>query len=248
MTTIIKTGLESVPFHQRKILLYGKTKIGKTSLVANLSDSILFAAFEKRHADVQADVCQITEWDQFTALLEDKQTLSQYKMLALDTVDLAYIMYRQYFLKKSGYESEYDFPKRGEGWLGLRRGFRDVLFSLQRLSIGYFMIMHVSESETDTGKIITRPNYPYDNANEIRSVIEANVDAVWYMGATSVIKDGEPVTGREIRTEDNGTIEAGTGFKMPETISLPPDDIASSARKVIKAYQSMNKINSGGKK
>lgn len=245
-----KSGGAAIPFSHRKILLFGPPKIGKTSIVAGLGDEILFLAFERGHDDVNVHLVEINKWADFENAIKELKGNQKFKMVCIDTLDSAFVMYRQHFLNKAGKESEYDFSRRGEGWLGLRRGFRDAFFNLQLLGRGYIIIAHQREDERSEGNVVVRPNYPMDKANEMRGVIEGVVDAIWYMNSKTMADgDGDPVKTRIIYTGgDTPGIECGCRFPMSPEIVLVPNDPAASARKLLDDYRAHNAPKTAAKK
>lgn len=87
------------------MLVYGPSKVGKTTFVYDLyKDKVLFLATEDRHkALAGAHVQPISSWSDYEAVLSalsDKELQEQYDVIAIDTVENLYDMALKAILKK----------------------------------------------------------------------------------------------------------------------------------------------------
>lgn len=87
------------------MLVYGPSKVGKTTFVYDLyKDKVLFLATEDRHkALAGAHVQPISSWADYEAVLSalsDKELQEQYDVIAIDTVENLYDMALKAILKK----------------------------------------------------------------------------------------------------------------------------------------------------
>jgi hypothetical protein len=253
MTLPVKKEKTATPFNRRKIVLFGDPKSGKTQLAAAIGDlvgDIMFFAFERGHDDIEGFVQPIDEWPQFVSTIEELSKSDKFKMICIDTLDSAFISYSQWFLQSKGIEYEGDLPYRG--WDESRKGFRNAMFSLQHLNRGYIIIAHPREDSIGSGDdaaVVTRPNFPYDKKNMIKSAIEGIADAIWYMGVKTVVGEGnKPIPTKTLFCAHGSKpgFDTGTRFPMPDTLVLVNDDPAASARRVVNAYNKHNGI--GGEK
>lgn len=238
-----KKSSKKTNFSNRKILMFGRPKIGKTSLVAALSDDIVFAAFERGHDDIQAYVQDIATWPQFEEFTKEVAASAKFKMMCIDTLDAAYIVFRQHFLTTKNIAHENDMPY-GRGQAEMRTMFRDAFFNLQKSGKGFILIAHQAEELLgDTGKVIIRPNYPRDKENTIKNTISGMVDAIWWMSEKAVPdpKTGSVSNQRIIRCAGDMLVEAGTRFPMPDEVELVTGDVKASAAKLLVTYQKYNK-------
>jgi len=228
-------------------VFFANPKAGKTQLVneiGNIEGDVLFLAFERGHDDIEGYVENIDEWPQFQAKMAELKASDKFKMFAIDTLDSAYIVYHQWFLKDKGIAYEGDTAQRGRGWIELRRGFMNEMFNLQHLNRGYFIISHAREDslspDGDSDKTVIRANYPKDAQDAVKMAIEGTVDAIWYLGSSTVVKDKKPERVKTLFCNDLPGYEIGTRFNMPDKLALINDDPAASAARIVNAYKKLN--------
>jgi hypothetical protein len=202
------------------VLVYGQTKIGKSTLCSQAEGALFLAAEPGLNA---LDVYQvpIQTWeDLLNACAEIVEAKHPFKTVILDTIDNAYKFCTDYILRKFKVDHESDLPY-GKGYAIVNNEFQRVLTKLAFLPYGLFLVSHAKEIEieTRTGKY-TRivPTLP----DKARKIVLGMVDMVLYCDLELTAGENEePQIRRVIRTKPSLYYEAGdrTG-RIPETIDL----------------------------
>jgi hypothetical protein len=202
------------------VLVYGPTKIGKTTLCSQ-ADGALFLATEPGLNALEAYQVPIQNWDDLlAACAEISESNHPFKTVVIDTVDNAYKFCSDYVLKKFKIEHESDLGY-GKGYAIVNNEFQRVLTKLAFLPCGLFLVSHAKETEMDsrTGKY-TRivPTLP----DKARKIVLGMADMVLFCDLeVQAGADGAPSFRRVIRTKPGLYYEAGdrTG-RLPETLDL----------------------------
>ncbi len=201
-------------------LLYGPTKAGKSSMLAQAEDA-LFLATEPGLNHLEVYQTPINAWeDMLTACAEIASGQHPFKTIVLDTVDHAYRLCVEYVNKKHKVEHESDLGF-GKGYALINNEFYRVLNKLAMLPYGLFLISHSQEREieTRTGKVTkTVPTLP----DKARKAVLGLVDLVLFCDLEPTPgPDGKMTWRRVLRTKPTAHYEAGdrTG-KLPPTIDL----------------------------
>ncbi|MCZ2152911.1 MAG: ATP-binding protein [Bryobacterales bacterium] len=202
------------------VLVYGQTKIGKSTLCSN-ADGALFLATEPGLNALDVYQAPIQSWeDLLNACAEIGEGKHAFKTIVIDTIDNAYKFCTEYILRKFKVEHESDLAY-GKGYAIVNNEFQRVLTKLAFLPYGLFLISHAKEIEveTRTGKY-TRivPTLP----EKARKIVLGMVDMVLFCDLDMVTgEDGAQSVRRVIRTKPSLYYEAGdrTG-RLPETIDL----------------------------
>jgi hypothetical protein len=202
------------------VLVYGQTKIGKSTFCSN-SESAVFLATEPGLNALDVFQVPIQSWDDLlTACGEITEGKHPFKTVIIDTVDNAYKFCADYILKKFKIEHESDLGY-GKGYALINNEFQRVLTKLAFLPCGLFLVSHAKEIEveTRTGKY-TRvvPTLP----DKARKIVLGMVDMVLYCDLeVTVGENAEQNMRRVIRTKPSLYYEAGdrTG-RLPETLDL----------------------------
>lgn len=239
-------------FTREKIILYGKNKIGKTSLVAAMPFDILFIATEAGHRKVscfrypspESGRETINDWQEFKDVLKAVKAEKRFPMVCVDNLDCLWITYRDHFLKANNVTHEGDIPFKG--WTMIARGFASEFLSLQNMGIGYFLIC----GERDAGKgerHYFEPTIYRDNQNEVWNSTVGIADMVLYLDLEMNLSGVSNDATRVIRTVGTDRYFAGGRIAFPEKdkegnkigpdITLVNGDPEKSARRLINAYK-----------
>ena len=202
------------------VLVYGPTKIGKTTWCAQ-AEGVLFLATEAGLNNLETFQVAISTWEQLLAACGEIAAGNHpFKAIVLDTVDNAFRMCADYVCAKHKVEHESDLAY-GKGYALVANEFYRVLNKLALLPYGLFLISHAQEREfeTRTGKV-TRivPTLP----DKARKVVLGMADMVLFCDLdVAPGADGKQVVRRVMRTKPSAAYEAGdrTG-RLPETIEL----------------------------
>jgi hypothetical protein len=202
------------------IMVYGPTKIGKTTLCSQ-ADGALFLATEPGLNALDVYQVPILTWeDLLAACAEISEAGHPFKTIIIDTIDNAYKFCTDYVLKKFKIEHESDLGF-GKGYAIVNNEFQRVLTKLAFLPCGLFLVSHAKEVEMDsrTGKY-TRivPTLP----DKARKIVLGMADMVLFCDLeVQSGGEGAPSFRRVIRTKPSLYYEAGdrTG-RLPETLDL----------------------------
>ena len=202
------------------VLVYGQTKIGKTTLCSQ-AEGALFLATEPGLNALDVYQVPILTWeDLLNACAEISEGNHPFKTVVIDTIDNAYKFCTDYILRKFKVEHESDLAY-GKGYAIVNNEFQRVLTKLAFLPCGLFLISHAREMEMEsrTGKF-TRvvPTLP----DKARKIVLGMADMVLFCDLeVQPGADGEPQVRRVIRTKPSLFYEAGdrTG-RLPEVLDL----------------------------
>jgi hypothetical protein len=202
------------------VMVYGQTKIGKTTLCAQ-AEGALFLATEPGLNALDVYQAPILSWeDLLNACAEIVEGKHPFKTVIVDTIDNAYRFCVDYILKKFKVEHESDLGY-GKGYALVNNEFQRVLTKLAFLPYGLFLISHAKEMEMDsrTGKY-TRvvPTLP----DKARKIVLGMADMVLFCDLEVITGDnGEQNMRRVIRTKPSLYYEAGdrTG-RLPDILDL----------------------------
>ena len=202
------------------VMVYGQTKIGKTTLCSQ-AEGALFLATEPGLNALDVFQVPILTWDDLLIVCaEISEGNHAFKTVIIDTIDNAYKFCTDYILKKFKIEHESDLGY-GKGYAIVNNEFQRVITKLAFLPYGLFLISHAKETEMDsrTGKY-TRvvPTLP----EKARKIVLGMADMVLFCDLeVQTGSDGEPNIRRVIRTKPSLYYEAGdrTG-RLPETLDI----------------------------
>ncbi len=205
------------------VLVYGPTKIGKSSWCSQPGDA-LFLATEAGLNNLEVFQSPVGTWEELlAACAEIGRGEHAFKTIVLDTVDNAYRMCADYICAKFKVDHQSDLAY-GKGYALVNNEFHRVLNKLALLPYGLFLVSHLVEREfeTRTGKVMRIvPTLP----DKARRIVLGMVDMILFCDLeTSVAKDGKTVVRRVMRTKPSAQYEAGdrTG-RLPEVIDLDYD-------------------------
>lgn len=137
------------------ILIYGKTKIGKTTWAAGAKDA-LFLATEPGQNAQSVWLVKVDKWETLLqALKEVEAAPGRFSTVVIDTIDNAYVFCMQYVCRtKLGAIDHPADASFGKGFAAVNNEFRRVLLKLSSLDIGIILISHsqVKTIETKTSK------------------------------------------------------------------------------------------------
>ena len=131
------------------ILLYGPTKVGKTTFASH-ADKALFLATEPGTQALEVYSANISDWPQFLdACTEIAAGNHRFKTIIVDTIDNAYLFCMQHVCAANGWAHPSD-GAYGKGFATVNNEFRRVLLKLAQLPYGLLLISHSQEREIET--------------------------------------------------------------------------------------------------
>lgn len=214
-------------FTDYSVLIYGASKIGKSTFCSKVPDAI-FLATEPGLGSLATYQEPIKDWPYF---LETASELAkgnhQYKTVVIDTIDNLALYCSDFVCKanKISHPSELGY---GRGFTLVNQELQRVLTKLAVLPYGLFLISHSTEKEitTRTGKYMkTCPTL----TGGVAKLVLALVDITLYFD--SVVDEKKGTENRIMHTKPSRFYDAGdrTG-RLPEEIEMNYD-------KLIKAFK-----------
>ncbi len=197
------------------ILLYGREKIGKTTLASKFQN-ILFLATEKGYKNIECDRIDITSWlhyDKALDILETEQ--HDYDCFAIDTLSKLWKYGRNHAMKVNSWTHEQD-AGYGRGYDAVKDQFAIGFDRLLSLGKGVILIAHdTTEELTKPSKIVhyTKPRLD----KRCLEIVEPEVEMILF--ADTETSDGE--TRRVLRTKRTEYHSAGDrSGRLPDVIDL----------------------------
>lgn len=210
------------------VLLYGMSKIGKSTFCAH-AERALFLATEAGLNALSVFQIPILTWDDFLAACREiAEGKHDFRPIVIDTVDNLYRLCSEHYCRKLGVVHESDLGY-GKGFSIVNNEFHRVLTRLAQLPYGLILISHAQEREVETrvGKTLRiEPTLP----GKARQIVLGLVDVILYCDVEMVPgPGGKPTVRRVLRTKPGSNYEAGdrTG-RLPETIPLNYADFVAA--------------------
>ena len=201
------------------ILIYGREKIGKTTLCAEFEDTLMLMC-EPGGKAISAYQLPIRSWAEFLEAIKLLQTSPRFKTIAVDTADSLYNYCMAHMLQKMGVEHASD-EDWGKGWELIRREFEKQIYRLLRLNRGVIMTSH--EKVREIKRVFKDPvsQVVPSMANGARAVLEPMVDIWGYYSYTD--------KGRRLLIRGNSDIHAGCRLEK-HFVGVESIDMGNSAK------------------
>lgn len=202
---------------QQTILLYGREKIGKSTIASHFSNP-LFLELEPGLKNIQCDKLEITQWEKMTKAIDLLERDSGgYDIRVVDTVSRMWDQCRDYILRTNGWDHEQE-GGYGRGYDAIRDEFRRAFDRLCALG-GLLLVAHdITEEITKPHKVVSYTHARLDK--RCRAIVEPAVEMILF--ADTETEKG--VTKRVLRTKRTEYHEAGDrSGRLPETIDLSYD-------------------------
>jgi len=158
-------------------LIYGREKIGKTSLAAQFPDAV-FLMFEPGAKSLEIYRIDINSWTDFLDALKLLKESDRFKTVVIDTVDLAFKYCADYICKKLCITHPAD-EDWGKAYGLIRDEFAKQLSILSKLDRGLILISHSEDREIKRIKGELNQSRP-TLATQGRRVVEPMVDIFGY--------------------------------------------------------------------
>ena len=219
MTLPIEKQVRKTAFHEQKVLVYGRPKIGKSTL-CSCFPSALFLATEPGLNWLDVASVNITTWEKFLDVCaEIAKGGHAYKTIIVDTIDGLKKLCDNWVCRLKEIDEIGDYKKFGAYHISTNE-MSTKLMKLSLLPYGLVCVSHVRDIEVETKtKKYTRQTV--DLSGGISRELLKLFDIILFMD--SEIKDGVEVG--VIRTKPSIYFEAGDKSKLlPETIEYPLAD------------------------
>lgn len=203
----------------RILLLYGPPKIGKTTIAANLPDSLLL---DLEDGSVFVDAVKIKVESLEHLNIIGGEILKQgrpYKHIILDTATELEIwcendatqMYKNSIVGKNFKGQSVLELAKGSGYLWLRLSYGKYIKALSSLADRFIIIAHVRDTMIvdKTGREVESKDL--DLTGKLKSITCSKADAVGYLyrKSTGEIKDKKPVTELRVNWQGSETVAMG---------------------------------------
>lgn len=215
-----------IELSQKSILLYGRSKIGKSVLASDFPDA-LFVQCEPGISHIEAyKTPLLTSWENVRSLVSEldqayqSSTPPPYKTIVIDTIDRMAALCVAEVCQKENIEDPSEVGW-GKAYRKIANKMESAIYRFAALPAGLILISHSKEIEIDspTGKYNrTVPNLQ----SGVLDIVTAFVDYIFFC---TIEKDQEGNWVRVIKTKPHPNYEAGERAKeekqkLPETIPL----------------------------
>lgn len=192
--------------------IYGAEKSGKTTFAAAMPDPLILA-FEKGYNALPgvyaADVTSWTDMKDVLRQLKDPELKSQFKSIAVDTIDIAGSCCEKYVCAQNGVSALGDIPY-GQGWNKVKKEFEDTFRAITQMGYAVVFISHAKDKSFKTKSGIEYNQIIPTCASSYNNIAKDMADIYAY--AEKYTQDGEGRVRLILRSPDNSA-ETGCRFK-----------------------------------
>jgi hypothetical protein len=218
----------------KKTLLYGRPKVGKSTIANELSSKPLFIATEPGLSAISAYEAPVRTWTDFLHVAGQlAKGEHDYDLLIIDTVDELARLCAEHVVaglaasdnlntERFIHASDFDY---GRGWDAIATEFRTKVAKFCNLGVGVVFISHAKE-----GKVKSRTGLEIDTfapdvgQKGMRKWLLGFVDYIFF---ATIVTDGEGAEHRVLQCQPSAGIEAGA--RMPQNGPELPQYVPLSA-------------------
>lgn len=205
-------------------LVYGRQKIGKTSLFAQWPDA-LFLSTEPGTKGLEIFEIQVTNWDTLLQAVKELEEEKRFTSVVIDTADRAYDMCLDYTCKKLRipYPGTDDTGKNdyGKSWRAVRMEFLSAINRIVNTGRGVCFTSHAREYQVRSRSGETWDQISPTMSKQSRETIESIVDFFFF---AEYVRDLQGNIRRILITEGDEIIWAGhrdgLGLSFPRFLPL----------------------------
>ena len=204
----IKKSEKNTNLSDQVILVYGRPKIGKSTLCSYFDDAV-FLATEPGLNHLEVNKVNITSWKKFLeACAELAGGKHNFKTVIVDTVDNLITYCSDYVCTENNIDHPSELP-HGKGWSMVTTELKRAVIKLAALPYGLIMVSHAKQEEIET-KTKKYNRFSPDLSGKNKSVVLNMQDIILFMD--SGMKDGEEVG--IVRTKPSLFWDAGDKSKL----------------------------------
>lgn len=188
------------------IFIYGREKIGKTSLCAQFPDA-LFLMFEPGAKALSIFKKEVYTWTDFKAIIGKLRDDERFSTVVIDTVDLCYRLCLEYVTKFKLAGTHPSEAGYGKGWDALTDEFQKTMAELGKTGKGVILLSHEVEREIKA-KGGTYEIIGPTLSNFARKIVEPMVDifAYYYFDENSarklkIVGDSDTIGGNRVQED-----------------------------------------------
>lgn len=194
------------------LLIYGRKKIGKTSLVSNFPKTFCMM-FEPGGKSLRIYQKPVNNWEEFIGYIDLlENTKHDFKTVSIDTGKIAYECCFDYVCRREGFEHPQD-EGYGKGWNKIKRELTGCLIRLMNLGMGVIIICHetIGDITRSTNDIYNRIHPDLSKqADDFFSAVIDTIGYYRYIGRQRVLQiEGNEDIAAGTRCEENFFTKSG---------------------------------------
>jgi len=178
-TVLELPAMKSIPsdcLQDYSMLIYGRKKIGKTTLAAQFKDA-LFLMCEPGGRALSIRQVSVRNWQEFKGYVDLAVKDKSAQTIVVDTADFCYEYCMEYVCEKLAMEHPSD-EGYGKGWKAVRNEFTKEIGKLLHSGKGIIFISHSKDEEFKSRKTETRSKVVSSMPGQAKDVLEGLID-IW---------------------------------------------------------------------
>ena len=216
--------------NKQVILIYGRAKIGKSTLCSMFPKPI-FLATESGLNYLEVFKVNCNNWETFlNACKELSEGKHEFETIVIDTIDNLVLYCSEYVCRENGVNHPSEMP-HGKGWHLVTSELRRVLTKLASMPQGLVMVSHSMQEEIET-KTKKYNRWTISISGKNKNIFLNMVDMILFIDS-KIETDGEER--RIIRTKPSMNWESGdrSGL-LPAELPLDYNALANCFKKGVK--------------